>query len=564
MTEPVTIEQDFNPTPVRELMRLMSKCQRAMMLHLPNNPTYQEAETNLRTALTEYWREAGELLLRVQDNGLLWHGHVVLEEPNRDDSMGWILFKDGIIAVKILPGADEEVMRFLRAIHKARTLPEDAEDDARTLLWAEDFHTIKLDYVVIGVGMERTRRLERSECFAVSPTPLAVHREVALDLEGLDLEGVEGIAKDIIGMDDFDSSLYFLDADEIQYLGSEIEREYSQNMRRNVLSMLFDAMELDENDVERAEIVTVLDEFFRYLLGAGDFWSVAYIIREARTLADRFGAEHRIRLASFAADLSEPDTLNHVLQTLADCEDMPSEEDLREIFGQLQPQAIETALAWLPRITHEHTKRILDRATEQLAAAHPEAVNEALASEDRTVLVGALVLMHRLNIKTADSELEKLTSHVDVDVRQALVDALATVGTSGALRQLEQLLQDTERGVRIRAVERLSAQRHNGALSQIEAAVLGKGIRLADLTEKRAFFHAYGRLSGNTAVAQLRKLLVTSLFRRRVDAATRACAAMALGEIGSPEARATLKESENDKEPLVRVAVHEALKGATA
>ncbi len=87
---------------------------------------------------------------------------------------------------------------------------------------------------------------------------------------------------------------------------------------------------------------------------------------------------------------------------------------------------------------------------------------------------------------------------------------------------------------------------------------------MADLTEKRAFFHAYGNLSGNTAVSQLRKLLVKSLFRRKVDASTRACAAMALGEIGSPEARATLKESENDKEPLVRVAVHEALKGATS
>jgi HEAT repeat protein len=39
---------------------------------------------------------------------------------------------------------------------------------------------------------------------------------------------------------------------------------------------------------------------------------------------------------------------------------------------------------------------------------------------------------------------------------------------------------------------------------------------------------------------------------------------MALGEIGSPEARATLKKFENDKEPLVRVAVHEALAGATS
>ncbi len=552
MTEPVTVEQEFDPRPVRELMRLMSKCQRAIMLHLPNNPTYQEAQTNLLTPLGEYLRENGELLLRVQDNGLLWHGHAVLREPNRGDSMGWILFKDGVMAVKILPGAeDEEVMRFLRTIHKARTLPEDADDDARTLLWAEDFHAIKLDYAVL--GKEGTRPLARSECFAVSPTPITVRREMDLDIKD-----VEGIAEDIIRMDDFDSSLYFLDNDEIQYLGDEIEREYSQDMRGNVLSMLFDALELEENGAEHGEIVTVLDEFFRYLLGVGDFGAVAYIIREAGGLADRLGAAHRIRLATFAVDVSEPDTLDQVLQTLADSEDIPSEEDLGEIFGQLQPEAMETVLAWLPRIKHEHTKRVLSRATEQLATAHPEAVNEALASDDQTVLVGALELVHRFNMRTIGQKIEKLTSHANVDVRVALADALATLGTASALEQLKLLLQDTERGVRIRAVEKLSTRRSNSALPPIESAVLGRAIRSADLTEKRAFFQAYGHLSGTSAVARLRKLLVTGLFRRKVDAATRACAAMALGEIASPEASATLKKFENDKEAMVRVAVHEA------
>jgi HEAT repeat protein len=57
-----------------------------------------------------------------------------------------------------------------------------------------------------------------------------------------------------------------------------------------------------------------------------------------------------------------------------------------------------------------------------------------------------------------------------------------------------------------------------------------------------------------------RLLLPRGLLSRRADAETRACAAMALGKIRSPEARAVLERAAQDKDALVRNAVSRAMR----
>jgi HEAT repeat protein len=86
-------------------------------------------------------------------------------------------------------------------------------------------------------------------------------------------------------------------------------------------------------------------------------------------------------------------------------------------------------------------------------------------------------------------------------------------------------------------------------------------LRQADLTEKMAFFEAFGALAGSAGIAGLERLLVPrGLLARREDAETRACAAMALGKIRSPEARVVLERASQDKDALVRNAVSRALR----
>ena len=53
-------------------------------------------------------------------------------------------------------------------------------------------------------------------------------------------------------------------------------------------------------------------------------------------------------------------------------------------------------------------------------------------------------------------------------------------------------------------------------------------------------------------------------MKKKEDPETRACAAMALGRIGSQAAKAALQKASQDKEPLVKNAVSRALRGDRA
>ena len=55
-------------------------------------------------------------------------------------------------------------------------------------------------------------------------------------------------------------------------------------------------------------------------------------------------------------------------------------------------------------------------------------------------------------------------------------------------------------------------------------------------------------------------LKVRGFMKRKEDPEIRACAAMALGKIGTDDAKAILGTAVNDKDHLVRNAVHQALR----
>jgi HEAT repeat protein len=79
-----------------------------------------------------------------------------------------------------------------------------------------------------------------------------------------------------------------------------------------------------------------------------------------------------------------------------------------------------------------------------------------------------------------------------------------------------------------------------------------------------AFFEAYGALVGEEGVAILDGMLNSGGFlKKREDPEVRACAAMALGRIGTPAAQAALQKAANAKEALVRNAVVRALRGGS-
>ena len=539
-------------------MNVLSKGIRATQLYLPNNPVYQRAVENIRTAFRQIWQSTDDLILDVGETDLRWEDHVVYSQTTKADSIAWTLYKDGVRSVTFRTGVEEqEIVRFLTVLQQGKNLQADAPEDLLTLLWSEDFQLIT--YTFRELASEDAAPIEKGETI-----PAAAPNEVRQSVQAEAPPRREGV----VSMDDFDTTLYFLEDKEVEYLRQEVDREYSQDLRRNVLSMLFDLLELQTYGTVRAELISIAENFIPYLLGAGDFRSVAFVLREAQVVLQRAREvipEHRQALEGLPARLSQPDALSQLLQSLDEATVHPTEEELSELFQELRAEGLMTLMTWLPKLTNERVRELVQRAAERLAQAHAGEVLKALAAEDPAVQIEMVKLAGRLKLAGAPEGMGQLLDTGDRGVKLAVVEALIAIAAPTAMRLLERAIDDPERDVRIAAVKFLAQRSHRNAFSRVQAAVTGGRLKQADLTEKMTFFEALGSLGGAPVVPALEKLLIAKgLLGKKEDAETRACAAMALGRIRTPEARAVLEKAREDKEPLVRNAVSRALREGAA
>ena len=549
-------------------MQVVSKGMRATQLYLPNNPVYQRAVENIRTAFRQIWQATDDLIFDIAETEIRWEDNVIYSQDQRNESIAWTLYKDGVRSLTFKPGVeDAEIVRFLAVLQQAKNLQADAPDDLLTLLWAEDFQMVS--YTFRELASENAVPIERSEKGAPtigagtggeeggSTDPRTVRRQVE--------EEAPPKREGLVSIDDFDTTLYFLEDKEIEYLHKEVEREYAQDLRGNVLAMLFDLLELQTYGTVRAELISIIENFIPYLLGAGDFRSVAFILRECKVILARAReliSEHRQTLETLPTRLSQTDALSQLLQSLDEATSHPTEEELSDLFGELRPEALGTLMGWLPKLNNERVKSLVQSSAERLAQANAAEVLKALASEDPAVQLNMVRLAGRLKLPGAPDGMGPLLERGERELKLAVVEALTTIGSPSATRLLEKAIEDQERDVRIAAVKFLGQRGHRNAFPRIESAIGGNKLKDADLTEKMAFFEAYGALAGESGIAALEKLLVgkSGLLSRKEDPETRACAAMALGKIRTPAAREILQKAAQDKEPLVRNAVNRAMR----
>ena len=552
-------------------MQVISKGMRATQLYMPNNPVYQRAVDNVRGAFRQIWQATDDLILDIGETEMRWEDHPVYSQDQRNESIAWTLYKDGVRSLTFKHGVEDlEIVRFLGVLHKAKNLQADAPDDLLTLLWAEDFQFIT--YTFRELASESAVPIERADGAAVpiggggkggegGPTrtadPAAMRRQVE--------EEAPPKREGVVSVDDFDTTLYFLDDKEVEYLHKEVEREYAQDLRRNVLAMLFDLLELQTYGTVRAELISILENFIPYLLGAGDFRSVAFILRESKVILQRARElipEHRQAIEALPTRLSQADALAQLLQSLDEAAGHPTEDELSELFTELRAEALGTLMGWLPKLNNERVRDLVKTSAERLAQTHAAEVLKALGSTDAVVQLEMVRLAGRLKLPGAPDGMGPLLERGDRELKLAVVEALTTIGSPSAMRLLEKVIDDADRDVRIGAVKFLGQRGHRNAFPRIEAAVLGNKLKDTDLTEKMAFFEAYGALAGAAGIPILEKILVgkSGLLARKEDPETRACAAMALGKIRAPAARDVLQKAAQDKEALVRNAVSRAMR----
>ena len=547
-------EPPFAVALVNELISHLTRAIRAHQLYLHNNPTYLRAIESARGAFRAVWAHTEEIAFEITETQLKWEGRVVLNEPDKAaDNLPWLLYKDGVRELRLLRDVEQnELTDLIDLLCRVRRAAQD-DDDLLTLLWEREFNCVRYRYVDLALEAEPIERLDDTarEKLKDSAQPEPLQEQI--------------LPPGVVSLDSFDTTLYFLDESEIEYLRGQIRSEYAGDLRKNVLSVLLDIYEVQTDVTVRNEVLAHLNGLLVTLLVGGHYSGVAYLLREIRACIERLSAltdADRQALQSVSAKLSEHEALSQLLQALDERADLPPEEELESVFAELRPSALSVALLWLSKLQSSRVRAILERAADRLASANTAELVRLIGAAEPEVSLEAVRRAGAMRANAAVPALAKLLTQTDSAQRLAAVVALGEIASPGALQHLEKAIDDHERDVRVAAAKVFASKTHRPALSRFEAAIKSRRLEDADLTERMAFFEAYGSMCGEAGVSTLDGFLNSrSLFGKKGDSELRACAAKALGKIGSSAALATLRKSAEDKDVLVRTTVNRALRG---
>jgi HEAT repeat protein len=554
---------------VEEAFRALSKAFRAWQLYLPNNPMRERALDAARSSFAACWADdAAPVRVTVREGEFVYEGQVVHRELDRPtDGIPWTFYRDGVRELTLHPGFESEALTpLLQILQRARQAAPD-DDDLVTMLWVADLETLHYRFVDVGGAVDAAAlTANRSAGGAFDAGGHGDRPGIGLAAAESPLlgDGPPGVLR----MEDFDSTLYFLDARELAYLQEEVRSEFGEDPRRSVLATLFDMIELRREDEVRAEAIEHIESTMVDLLAGGAYELAAYALREARVTASRSEALPTVlqeRLVALADRLSEPAVVAQLLQAVDEGSRAPGAETLEALVAELRGSALATLLAWLAQSPMGAARGAVERAVMRLAEQHTGELVRLIEGPDAAVALGAIRLSAQLRSPAAVPGLARVLRGGDTVARIDAVLALSAIGSPGALQALEPMLDDAEREVRVSAMRAVGTHRYQAALPRLSRALARKELRNAERAEKTALFDAFGTICGDAGVPALDGLLNgRSLLGPRESTEMRACAARALGLVATRQAADALRKSVDAKDAVVRNEVARALRGGAA
>jgi len=596
---------------VQVLMRAAQEVLRTLEEAADEAPERSRAEHELELAFAPIWSRLPYLDLTCLGDKLGWREQIVLTPEEDEHGLTRTLVMSGIHGVTFVPGCEkDEMARFLTLVDKKRRLDEDGDQDLVLMLFRADLHHIRYTVGAVpgrpaaakdaapamppeaepafeDLELDLAPELPAPEAAAIADDPSApadtvdasaepgdeapsesaepltlvapedVRAEVRADAE----EGDEGRA--VVQLEKFDSTLYFLDQREIEYLRGAIDRHSSQDHSRNVLDLLLDILQLRPEPDVRDEVIGILSKLLPYLLSTGRFQSVAYLTSELRkvTRETTLDPRHKKALDELRVSISANEALTQLFHVLDDGAVAPTPESLGTLLREMRHEAIQSVLVWIGQLNRPEAKAALVTAIEQFFTQWPAALAKVLSSQDRTVVHRALGIANKLQLPDFVDPLAEVLDNEDAAVRRLAVTTLAGIGTVPALKAVAAAVSDPDAEVRTTTYAALTARPYRGAQKGLRATIESADLEKLDLSERRALFSAYGAVAGAGGVSTFEPILMgKGQLKRRPSSGTRACAALGLGVINSPTARFALEKAAEDKDPLVRSAASAALR----
>ncbi|MCX7794258.1 MAG: HEAT repeat domain-containing protein [Thermodesulfovibrionales bacterium] len=530
---------------VRELIQTLLRTKKLMRMYPENNPMYIKAVNDMYEKFEEVFQSTGkDINLHIKQYEIFFEGEQVYHNPEKSDNIALFFFKDGIRELKFLKAIDKDE---LEAFMKIISLDEKdlVDDDIVTLLWERDFQHIK--YVVDESILTEDEEYELRATEKVLEEQTSADELMKAYRDAMNADGVK--ATQIVPLTD----------DDLKILMKEFEKDSEPKLKKLVY-ILSEILYFGLDKKEFEEFLLVIKSVLEYAIRIAEIESAVEILKIIKTAIDdkELPYDSKIHLRK-VIEYGGSEGIIKVLGEVIDRIEI-DQNIVREYIEQLEKNAIKPLIEILGDLKNMKARKMIIDGLAILGKRDMQNLVRGLSDERWYVVRNIVYVLRLIGDKRALEYLLKTIKHPDMRVRREVIKTLGEIKAPQSVTILREHLNDPDPQIRIATVRALGSIHTEAAKRLLLQKLSTKEFLHRGLEEKKEYFEVLSTWRDQEVIDFfLKTLKKNTLFNRSKNYENRACAAYALGLIGSKEHLKILKKYADSGNPVFREHVRNAI-----
>lgn len=536
-------------------MRALARASRSYTIYDPRNEAIRAFLEAVKDAFEVLLGQYGESVIEIRPYELVLEGEPIYLDRDRERSLAFKLFRDGVRRLTLQPGLSWHELTQLLGVLSMRYVgihQNPAEDDVVTLLWKAGFQHVQVEAVEGWIPEDE----------AGGPMNAAVN----LPGQQADDDGAERVPVDFDlpapDLPDLQAPTYKeLSAWERSTLVAEDDSTRLADTVRAMVEELLQAAVDPTDPFSVSELLPTLRDVRGVLLTDEHIPVLLRTVRAVEEAASRASENDQRALEDVAENLLGAAALGTVIKSVGSDAQTPAPE-VFDMMRELRCDALPVLLDLLDNERGTGTRRILRQLIESYLPARADVVLARYQQRRGSVAADLLRVLANKAPQAASDAITQVAQGEDLELQLEFL-ALARQLPGGHLRALlVHLLHSNSEEIRLRTLGVILGMRESGAFAAVTKLAEGRSRLTSSDEELEAIGHTLAGLHADQAMALFRQWgKPAGLFGKLVGTgrSLRLIAVAGLRMLPGEEPENILKELSNKGDDTEKTAARKAL-----
>ncbi len=577
------IEDLKNLDKVLSIINSLSKFINAKKLYTDNNPTLKKFAEGLDTSFKTFFQDENELLLTIEKYQIFWRDQIVYENDIKEESIAFLLFKDGIGEVSFQRSVTFDEINTFVDIIKDEVHNYSPAHDLPDRIWRSDFENIH--YQVIDDGLTAEQGKAQGADVRINKVPLEIiDHENLYNIAFKDDDFSHTRAKsssvgayfynlfynnplvDSIKKEDHIQSLlksfFTINDHEIKIWEKDLISEKHLDKLVLLLECLSDFVNSPQNHSQLHAVTNILDRLLDHIISEAN---PTTLISTLNILRNKIECQQTINdikslFKRFEKTITNTDFLVRLGKNIN-----YSPEYSDDFFKYLQLIGDGSSKAICALLEHMDTPLNHRKACDALLAVSKQNITEAINSlntDNPQIARDVVYLFRKLNFKEIPQSVKELIFYPDISVKEEVISLLTDICNEESQLLLQKFLDDEDENVRIKTLNAISKINSPGIKDKVISLAMSKNILDRSAREQEHTFRSLGILLGTEIIPLLNELTTGNKLRSlsKKHKNYKMLAICALEQIIDSEALSLLQKFSSDRDAVIRARANKAIR----